>query len=288
MIDAVVHDGRDPGDVVQELLEDPLPVLGVQHLGVELHPGEAALDVLERRHRRAGRRRGDVEPRRRRRHRVAVRHPHGHARRAGRRRATAFSAVTVSGVRPNSTARCARPCRPAPAPWPGTRSRSRTSGRRPSNSAGVDLRRAFGVHATRGRRTGSPPRAGAASDLGDRHRRRHDLAVDVGLAHPARDQLGVLGAEVDDEDGRRRRRPSSGGGFGGDLAHLARPYRRPTRNSVWPSLPSHRLPWPDVRALPLTDPGTPDLRVGGAVPVVGREGPVAQPARRHVVRHRSG
>ena len=28
-----------------------------------------------------------------------------------------------------------------------------------------------------------------------------DLAVDVGLAHPPGDQLGVLGAEVDDEDG---------------------------------------------------------------------------------------
>jgi len=28
----------------------------------------------------------------------------------------------------------------------------------------------------------------------------HDLAVDVRLADPAGDQLGVLGAEVDDED----------------------------------------------------------------------------------------
>ena len=27
-----------------------------------------------------------------------------------------------------------------------------------------------------------------------------DLGVDVGLAHPAGDQLGVLGAEVDDQD----------------------------------------------------------------------------------------
>ena len=27
-----------------------------------------------------------------------------------------------------------------------------------------------------------------------------DLAVDVRLAHPARDELGVLGAEVDDQD----------------------------------------------------------------------------------------
>jgi hypothetical protein len=27
-----------------------------------------------------------------------------------------------------------------------------------------------------------------------------DLAVDVGLAHPARDELGILRAEIDDED----------------------------------------------------------------------------------------
>src|SRR5690606_6082318 len=33
---------------------------------------------------------------------------------------------------------------------------------------------------------------------------RHDLAVDPGLAHPARDELGVLGAEVDDEHGALR------------------------------------------------------------------------------------
>ncbi len=30
---------------------------------------------------------------------------------------------------------------------------------------------------------------------------RDDLGVDLQLAHPAGDQLGVLGAEVDDEDG---------------------------------------------------------------------------------------
>ncbi len=33
-----------------------------------------------------------------------------------------------------------------------------------------------------------------------RARRRMDLAVDMGLAHPARDELGVLRAEIDDED----------------------------------------------------------------------------------------
>ena len=32
---------------------------------------------------------------------------------------------------------------------------------------------------------------------------RGDLAIDPGLAHPARDQLGHLAAEIDDEDGAR-------------------------------------------------------------------------------------
>ena len=39
--------GVDARDVVQEVLEHRLAVLGVQHLGVELHAGEAAVAVLE-------------------------------------------------------------------------------------------------------------------------------------------------------------------------------------------------------------------------------------------------
>ena len=35
------------GDVVQEALEHLLTGLGVQHLGVPLHPGEPGVDVLE-------------------------------------------------------------------------------------------------------------------------------------------------------------------------------------------------------------------------------------------------
>jgi hypothetical protein len=34
----------------------------------------------------------------------------------------------------------------------------------------------------------------------DRERVRHDLRVHLRLAHPARDELGVLRAEVDDDD----------------------------------------------------------------------------------------
>ena len=100
-------------------------------------------------------------------------------------------------------ARCARPCRRAPGPSPGSRSRCRTPARRPSNSAGstdgapvgVDRRRAAGQ---------DDRRRPLGQHLGHRHRVRHDLAVDPRLADPAGDQLRVLRAEVDDEDGAGR------------------------------------------------------------------------------------
>ena len=44
-----------------------------------------------------------------------------------------------------------------------------------------------------------------ARDLLGGDRVRHDLAVDARLAHPAGDQLRVLGAEVDDEHGALHR-----------------------------------------------------------------------------------
>ena len=47
-VDATVFQA---GDVEQEVLEHRLPVGGVLHLGVELHAGELAVDVLERRDR---------------------------------------------------------------------------------------------------------------------------------------------------------------------------------------------------------------------------------------------
>ena len=63
------------GDLVQEVLEHLLAVLGVQHLGVPLDPGEAAPGVLEGGDRGDRRRGEDGEALGRRGHRVAVRHP---------------------------------------------------------------------------------------------------------------------------------------------------------------------------------------------------------------------
>ena len=77
LVDDVDHRPGGPaaGDPVQEVLEDDLAVLAVQHLGVPLHPGEPAVDVLERRHRRAVGRRQHGEAGRRCHDRVAVAHP---------------------------------------------------------------------------------------------------------------------------------------------------------------------------------------------------------------------
>ena len=47
----IVQVGSAAGDLVEEVLEHRLPVLGVQHLGVELHAGQPAAEVLERRDR---------------------------------------------------------------------------------------------------------------------------------------------------------------------------------------------------------------------------------------------
>src|SRR6185295_7449772 len=41
----------------------------------------------------------------------------------------------------------------------------------------------------------------ARRELGGRHAVRDELRVDAALAHAARDELGILAAEVDDENG---------------------------------------------------------------------------------------
>ena len=65
----------------------------------------------------------------------------------------------------------------------------------------VDARGALGVDRRRAAREDDrdgPP----GQHLRHRHRVRDDLAVDARLADPPGDQLGVLRAEVDDEDRR--------------------------------------------------------------------------------------
>ena len=69
--------------------------------------------------------------------------------------------------------------------------------------AGVDARGALDVD-RRGTTAEDHARGPPCRDLGCGDRVGHDLGVDVRLAHPPRDQLGVLRAEVDDEDGVER------------------------------------------------------------------------------------
>ena len=174
--------------------------------------------------------------------------------------------------------RCAPPCRRAPAPSPGSRSRCRTPGRPASNIAGstdgapggVDRRRAAGQ---------DDRRRPLGQHLGHRHRVRDDLAVDPSLADPPRDQLRVLRPEVDDEDGaggvRRRchasilpRRP------GPALRRKRALFRRPSttyrRSSCAPS--------------PTTTPAQPDVSVAGALPALDRAPAAGHPAARRGLR----
>ena len=131
LVDDVAHrPGRTAaGDLEQEVLEHLLAVLGVHHLGVELHAGHALLDVLERRDRRALAHRGDREALGRDGHRVAVRHPHRQVvGQAGEQRRLAVDDAAAA-CRRTPTCRCGPPRHRAPAPSPGSRSRCRRPGR---------------------------------------------------------------------------------------------------------------------------------------------------------------
>jgi hypothetical protein len=69
--------------------------------------------------------------------------------------------------------------------------------------ARIDTRRALDVHRRRTSRE-DEARGPLRRDLGRCDRVGHDLGVHVRLSDAPRDQLGVLRAEVDDEDGVER------------------------------------------------------------------------------------
>ena len=194
---SIVQVCRQPGDVVQEVLEHLLAVLGVQHLGVPLHPGQAAPDVLERRDRRAGRRGQHGEPLGSGRHRVAVRHPDRVLdREVGQQRARRPDRDRRAAVLPHPRVRhlAAEPLRHQLEAV--AHPEHRHAGR---EHASIDARRAVGVD--RRRATGQHDRLRLARQhVRHRHGVRHDLGVDPRLPHPPRDQLRVLGPEVDDEN----------------------------------------------------------------------------------------
>ena len=195
---------RAAADLLQERRQHVLAVGRVDDLGVELDPVQAALDVLQRGHRRLRRARQRREARRRLVDRVAVRHP----ARLLRRRA---------GQQP---------------PWLGDRQlrapelphlgaldlaaelqdqrlhavTDAQHGDPELEQLRIQPRRALGVH--RGRPAGEDqPLRPAPPHLLDADVVRQQLREHAALAHAARDQLRVLPAVVEHDDlvGRRPR-----------------------------------------------------------------------------------
>ena len=234
-------------------------MLGVQHLGVELHPRQPPVGVLEGRDRGVSGAGDDVEPLRRDRHRVVVRHPH---------RLLAGQAVEQGRVGAEHLDR-----RTAELGGPGARDRAAERQRHRLEAVADAERRDAGREHGRVDRRGARgvDRGGTAGQddggrspgehLLDRHRVRHDLAVDPRLADPAGDELRVLRAEVDDQDrGRAVGRRGRGRLGGAHRVILPRGTAGPgRRNPVPPGCPDD-VPSINVRRLPLDDPGTPDLR----------------------------
>ena len=195
--------------LVEEVLDDLLAEVGVLLLGVPLHAVEALLGVAERGDRGRGGRGEHLEARGRLGHLVAVRHPHvllerlpleQHAARSDQRRIggavlaqTRVGDLAAEGLGHDLEAVADAERRDAQL-----------------EDLGVEARRALLVH--RGRTTRQDDRDRVVrGDLGGRGRRRDQLAEDTGLAHTARDQLRVLGAEIDDQNGTL-------GGVGGDIS----------------------------------------------------------------------
>jgi hypothetical protein len=201
------HRRRRPGrrrirDLVQEVLEDLLPVRRVGDLRVELDAVQAPLAVLERGDRGRGRGRGDGCTLRWRRDRVAVAHPHGLVGRQvveelGLRRLE-LRLPELRGSRALDGAAEVACHQLHPVADPERRDPER-------EDTGVDLRGTVRVHRRRPAGEDEGSRV-APRDLVGGQPVPHELRVDPGLAHAARDQLAVLAAEVDDEHGTLLRR----------------------------------------------------------------------------------
>ena len=189
--------GGEAGDVEQEVLEDLLPVLRVQHLGVPLHASELARQVLEGGHRGASRARQDVEALGCARDGVAVAHPDvegvGQAVQqapAVRDRQRRAPVLALAGLL-HGTAECLRHGLEAVA----------DAEHRDASLEQLRVHRRRTLLVDRRRPPGEDDGGGATrKDLVGVEPGADDLGIDVGLAHAARDQLRVLGAEIDDED----------------------------------------------------------------------------------------
>jgi hypothetical protein len=196
--DELVHRpvAREPRDPDQEVLEQPHAVVGVHDLRVELQPVDLAVGGAHRGERAVERRGDRLEAARQRGHAVAVAHPDGAGRGDAGEQRSSESLRSSSAARTRARPR-PRPGRPAPH-------------QQLHAVADAEHRHAEPEHRRVGaRRVGGVDARGSAREH-DRTRReraqlrvvdpgRHDLAVDVELADPARDELRVLSAVVDDD-----------------------------------------------------------------------------------------
>ena len=191
--------GLEARDVIEEVLEHLLTVLGMHDLGVELNTGETTLEVLESGDRSTLGDGHDSEAARRLVYGVAVRHPY---------RLSLGKIAEERGIGAGHGDRGAAELRePRAGDLAAEREGHRLeavadSERRDAGveQARVDLGSAVGVHRRRATGQDHGDRV-LGQHLRDGHRRGDDLAVDRGLADPAGDELRVLRAEIDDEDG---------------------------------------------------------------------------------------
>ena len=207
-----------PAALVQEVLDDPLTVVGVLDLGVPLHAVQAALVAAERGDRRGGRRCEHVEAVGGLGHLVAVAHPHvllgrlageQHAA-VARERGIRRPVLAQAGVGDLAAERLRHHLE---AVADAERRHAEVE------DAGVERRGARLVDRRRSAGEDDADRV-LRGDVVGRRGVRDDLAVDARLAHAARDELGVLRAEVDDEHGALRVSVCSvtAGAFRGGLA----------------------------------------------------------------------
>ena len=203
--------GGQTCDVVQEPLQDRLSVVGVCHLRVELHPGQRPVAVHEGRDR--SRRCGchDVTVGRRLHHGITVGHPYrlllgltGEEHRLGGLECSPPVLAQARLVDP-----AAETCRHHLEPV--TDPEHRHVGLQQFLVEGGCV---VNVHTRRTSGEDDGQRL-LREDLLSAPGVRDHLRVQMCLADAARDELGVLGAEVDDEDGtgQVRHAPSLGGGL---------------------------------------------------------------------------
>ncbi len=184
-------------DITQEPLEDLRAVRGMDDLGVELDPVEPAIAALKRRDRRAGARGQRGEPLGGLEDGVTVAHPALLLGRQAREKLAAVAGERKMGATelPGVGALDAAAKRLDHGLHPVTDAEHRQTELEELGAQGGSAGRVHGRRAA-----GEDQRGGiAAANRLDRCVVREELGEDAQLAHPPRDELGVLAAEVEDQ-----------------------------------------------------------------------------------------